>query len=169
MAELFEIVFSGELQPGFARDDVARNLTALFKAGPAQVERMFSGRPVVLRNRLDRETAQRYEAVLKKYGATPVLRRMPEVEPAGSSSPPAPSGLRLAGARVDEILEGLDWQLAPPGAILDTDAVDRSPPPASAVPEWGVAPVGSDLGQARPTASPPAPSTAHLALVPRTD
>jgi hypothetical protein len=72
----FELVFKGELVEGFSPDQARINVGKLFKASPAQVEQMFSGKSVVLRNKLDSDTAKKYRAILYKNGAVCTLREM---------------------------------------------------------------------------------------------
>lgn len=183
---MFEIVFEGKLEPGFAEPQVRANLAALFKASADQVDKMFSGRPVVLRNRLDAETARKYEAALRKNGAVVELRPMPGSDtPAPPSAPsappdasasaprqaggsPPPGALKLAGERADTILQNVDWDLAPTGTPLD----DQAGRPAASVDyhsDWGLAPAGSDLGQLKSEKKPVAPDISHLKLVPPSD
>ncbi|MCG8609885.1 MAG: hypothetical protein MI864_05045 [Pseudomonadales bacterium] len=67
--QIFEIAFEGEIIPGVTLDLVKQNMTKLFKASPAQIEKMFSGKRVVLKSKLDKPTALKYQALLKKNGA----------------------------------------------------------------------------------------------------
>ena len=57
MAEsLYELTFYGRLVDGVGLDVAKANVAALFKAAPAQVEKMFLGGRVVIRNKLDQAT-----------------------------------------------------------------------------------------------------------------
>ena len=47
---MYQLVFKGELSPGVDQQTARANAMALFKATIAQVERMFSGQRVVIRN-----------------------------------------------------------------------------------------------------------------------
>ena len=65
----YELVFKGQTVEGVNLEQAKQNVGKLFKASPEQVERMFSGKAVVLRNRLDEATAKKYRAILhKKWG-----------------------------------------------------------------------------------------------------
>jgi hypothetical protein len=72
--ERFDILFSGQLIPGqdpaAARDRIAR----LFKTSAAQVERLFCGRPVVVKKRVDLDTASRYRLAFRQLGALVDIR-----------------------------------------------------------------------------------------------
>lgn len=75
---MYQLVFSGELVPGTDPQDVRANAMALFKATLDQVDQMFSGQRVVLRNHLDEETAIKYLAILRKHGMLCEKVAMPE-------------------------------------------------------------------------------------------
>lgn len=83
---MFQLMFKGECVPGTdpqtARDG-ARNL---FKASVDQVERMFSGQPVVIRNRLEESQAEKYRAVLYKHGMVAYVQPMAGTKPPGAST-----------------------------------------------------------------------------------
>lgn len=64
-----ELAFYGHLLEGFAEADVKQNVATMFKASVEQVERMFTGNRVVIRNKLDPETAQKYVSAMAKRGA----------------------------------------------------------------------------------------------------
>lgn len=74
MAGNFEVLFRGEIyasvDPVQARTDMAR----LFRQPPERVMRLFDGRSWVLKDGLDRETAERYQVELAKIGAISELR-----------------------------------------------------------------------------------------------
>ncbi|ABC27228.1 conserved hypothetical protein [Hahella chejuensis KCTC 2396] len=188
----YELVFTGGLADGFSLDQVKENVAKLFKASPAQVDQMFSGKAVVLRNRLDDVTAQKYKAVLHKNGAVCLIREMgaPEVnEPAPtavSSAPVQPvvreptpqaattaakpvkssaptGGLPVAGEKVDDILSEVDWDIAPVGSVM-SEHHETLPLPEPDLSHLQLAPAGSDLGQKKKGPPPPAPDTSHIKL-----
>lgn len=100
MSEQYELVFYGELVPGVDATQAKRNIAELFKASVEQVERMFSGQRVVIRNKLDAETAQKYVIAMQKRGAVCKLETMggaapmpaaeKPVAPASAPTQPAP-------------------------------------------------------------------------------
>lgn len=77
----YELVFYGELAQGVDAAQAKRNVAELFKASVEQVERMFSGQRVVIRNKLDADTAQKYVLAMQKRGA------LCKVEIMGGASP----------------------------------------------------------------------------------
>ncbi|BES69631.1 hypothetical protein RE428_06490 [Marinobacter nanhaiticus D15-8W] len=85
---MYQLVFKGECVPGTDEQTARRNAMALFKATLDQVDRMFSGNRVVIRNKLDEAQAAKYEAVLRKHGM------VVHVEPMGgapTSTAPSPA------------------------------------------------------------------------------
>lgn len=86
---MFQLVFKGECTPGTDVATVRNSARALFKASVEQIERMFSGNPVVIRNKLDEAQAQKYRAVLNKHGMIAYVQAMsgsqPQAAPASAS------------------------------------------------------------------------------------
>lgn len=109
-----ELAFYGELRSGFNEVDVKANIAELFKASVDQVERMFAGQRVVIRNKLDAETAQKYIQAMAKRGAACKIEIMGqpgvEYQPVETTddvtiSAPAPSPAQQAAAPVQEAPE----------------------------------------------------------------
>lgn len=98
---MYQLVFKGERVAGVDENTARANAMALFKATIAQVDRMFSGQAVVIRNKLDEDTANKYLAVLRKHGMICYIEPMtggevpepapsrPEPSPAAGVAPPA--------------------------------------------------------------------------------
>ncbi|EMP54133.1 hypothetical protein MSNKSG1_17146 [Marinobacter santoriniensis NKSG1] len=94
---MFQLVFKGECVPGTDEQTARNNARALFKATVDQVERMFSGSPVVIRNKLEEAQAEKYQAVLKKHGMVAYVQPMAGSQasqksaagPAQPASPPS--------------------------------------------------------------------------------
>jgi type IV pilus assembly protein PilA len=76
------IVFRGEVLPGFEEAAVKQHLGQLMKLTPAQVEKLFSGKPIPIKQGLDEASALKYLEGMKKIGvivdADPPL---PSLEP----------------------------------------------------------------------------------------
>ncbi|NMT63259.1 hypothetical protein [Marinobacter orientalis] len=86
---MFQLVFKGECTPGTDPATARNNAKTLFKATVEQVDRMFSGQPVVIRNKLEEEQAEKYRMVLKKHGMVAYVRPM---DAATQPSRPAAAG-----------------------------------------------------------------------------
>ena len=77
---MFQLVFKGECTSGTETQTARRNAQALFKASVEQLDRMFSGQPVVIRNKLEQAQAEKYRAVLEKHGMVAYVQPMPGAE-----------------------------------------------------------------------------------------
>lgn len=178
----YEIAFSGQLVPGARLDLVKANLAKLFQADAQRIAQLFSGRRIVIKNNLDAAGAEKYRVTLERAGARvevvdmdlPVeeveLAPPPPAEPA--PAPPAGGGARPGRLQVaprDEYMAAFsevdapDFGIAPVGSDLQ-DARPAAEAPRVDLSQFSLAPVGSDMGQARPEPAAPAPDTSHLKL-----
>ena len=120
---LFEVVFQGRLVDGFSAGDVKANVARLFKATPQQVEQMFSGKRVVIRNQLDQETALKYQVLLRKNGALSTVEAM---RPAEAAEPQAPAAAQPAPAAASPMASS-PAPASKPNPFLDREQVPRAP------------------------------------------
>jgi len=191
---MFQLIFKGERVQGTDEQTARANAMALFKATTAQVDRMFSGQRVVIRNRLDEPTALKYQAVLRKNGLLAHIEPMDD-QPTSSSAPPRAAGaaqkpsaspapapaapaspgtagvrvepgerLDVAGEKVDEILSHTALTVDAPGVRLSEEHEVESPR-FEHLDEITVAPAGADIGEATERPPAPVPDTSHLSLV----
>lgn len=144
---MYQLVFKGECAQGIDLRTARANAQALFKASLDQVDRMFSGQPVVIRNKLDQAQAEKYRQVLQKHGMVAHVQVMPgtrpepetPAQPARAQAPEAPTpqplpqstqrtaqpassggGLRVEpGDRLPVAGEKVDSILASSGLALD--------------------------------------------------
>ncbi|WP_372986465.1 hypothetical protein [Marinobacter sp.] len=196
---MFQLVFKGECVAGTDEQTARNNARALFKASVEQVERMFSGQPVVIRNKLKEAQAEKYRAVLKKHGMVAYVQPMPGARPApepsrsGAEAPvrsePAPKPTASApapasdgatpkvepGDRLAVAGEKVDDILAGSGLNLDPVGVnlvehqEAEAPMFEHLDDWTLAPAGSDLGVERELPPPMVPDVSHLSLVDEDD
>jgi hypothetical protein len=149
---LFDLVFTGELIEGCDPAQVRRDLERLFKADAAAISRLFTGKPVIIRKAVDRQTAMRYRAALQQAGA------LCRIQPAAATT----AGVTPAGARPALTGELANAAILPPGSILTEY---RQP----AAPEFdlsgiSVAPPGATLvEQDRKSFTPPAAGAFEVA------
>lgn len=194
---LYEVIFQGKLAEGFSAADVKANVARLFKASPQQIEQMFSGRRVVIRNQLDRETAQKYQILLRKHGAlcniepmqgqAPALTPKPQPSSATPSPAPKPAAastpqaaapasetkrpasetgrLNLAGSKADKILQNVQIDLAPVGALM-SEGNEQPPVSMPDTSHLSLAPVGATLVEQSETPPPMVPDVSHLSIAP---
>ncbi len=92
----YRVILTGALAEGKNLAEVQRQIAATFKTNEAAIETLLTGKPVVIKDRLDRQRAQQYRAALERCGA--VCRIEPPIEvPAtdaqAPSSPPPSSAL----------------------------------------------------------------------------
>lgn len=105
--EKFNLVFTGELVPGFELSQVKKNIQLLFRIDEAKTDILFSGRAIELKKNLDAETANKYRVAIKKAGARvsvvqsaqTVAASQPVAEPQSTATPketPAPGSTASA-------------------------------------------------------------------------
>ncbi|WP_413044001.1 hypothetical protein [Pseudomonas sp. YJ42] len=182
----YEISFSGELAPGATLEQVEANLARLFQADAQRIAVLFSGRRIVIKQDLDHASVEKYRTAMARAGAVAEVRPMPvEVEEIELAPPPAetpptatqptastqtgttPGPLKVAPR--DEYMaafadvEAPDFGIAPVGADLQ-DARPAAEPPAVDLSQFSLAPVGSDMGERRRASDAPVPDTSHLKL-----
>lgn len=195
MSNLLEVAFAGELMPGADAAQVKANLARLFQADPQRIAALFSGRRIVIKSNLDAESAEKYRLTLERAGARVEVSPVGEVQPVAPTATPEPAPAavqpqaaeaRPAAAPIavaqpsgefpalkvaprDEYMAAFrdvaapDFGLAPVGVDLQ-DARPAPSAPALDLSQLSVAPVGSDMGQAKAAPAGPPPDTSHLKL-----
>ena len=136
---MFQLVFRGECAEGTDEQTARQNARALFKATVEQVDKMFSGQPVVIRNRLEEDQAEKYRAVLRKHGMIAYVQPMggatpePRKAEAGKAPPqspakpaPAPAAAPEPKAEPAQASES-PGQPAPAGKAPEVEPGDRLP------------------------------------------
>ena len=179
----YEIAFSGQLVEGAPLASVQANLARLFQADAQRIAQLFSGRRVVIKNNLDEAGAEKYRLTLERAGAVVEVLAMlveevelapppasapvavPAVAPVASAASPG----RLHVAPRDEYMAAFadvdapDFGIAPVGVDLQ-DAKPEAPAPAVDLSQFSLAPAGSDMGQAKAAPAGPPPDTSYLSL-----
>jgi len=184
-AVLYEIAFQGELVAGADAQQTRQNLMRLFQADEQRIAVLFSGRRMIIKNRLDAATAERYRATLAQAGArvevapmaetvepaaAPVETRQPTPATTATATPQSAERGSLSVAPRDAVMAAFvdvqapDFGLAPVGADLQDEAAPVAPPRVD-LSHLSVAPVGSDLGPASEALPVAVPDTDHLTLV----
>lgn len=181
----YEIAFSGQLVPGAQPELVKANLTKLFQADAQRIAQLFSGRRIVIKNNLDAAGAEKYRATLERAGARVEVVDMdvlieevelappPPVEPVSAPVAPVAAQVarpgRLQVAPRDEYMAAFsevdapDFGIAPVGSDLQDARPDATAPQVD-LSQFSLAPVGSDMGQAKAGIASPPPDTSHLKL-----
>lgn len=83
----FDIIFSGQLIEGNNLDEVKKRIEKLFKADSGLLDRLFSGKPVIIKSGVDDETATKYRVAFRKAGALIEIKPSKN-EVRGDISPP---------------------------------------------------------------------------------
>ncbi len=89
-----DVQFWGEILPGRERETVKAAVARTFKASPEQVERLFSGKRVIVARGVDEGQAQRMLEALEKAGARAAIvpsTTAASQAPASGHTPPPPS------------------------------------------------------------------------------
>lgn len=149
----YGVVFAGRLCEGVAPEEARANLARLLRIDDAaRLDRLFSGKPVVIKKGLDATQARRYEQALRQAGVICELRR---AAPAPAAAPPpAPAPAPVAAAAVP----------ARPALSLEPLAqapVEETPPPARSalsLEPLALAPVDDAPAPAASAPSRPAPA-----------
>lgn len=189
---LYEIAFAGQVVPGAALEQVKENLARLFQADAQRIALLFSGRRIVIKSNLDAAGAEKYRATMERAGALAIVQALgveevemaPPPAPAPITAPaPAPAVAAVAAAPVaaassgtsarviprDEYMaafsdvEAPDFGIAPVGTDLQ-DAKPEAQAPQVDFSQFSLAPTGSDMGQAKAAPAGPPPDTSHLKL-----
>jgi len=175
---LYEIAFSGQLLPGARLEQVEANLTRLFQADAQRIALLFSGRRIVIKQNLDHAAVEKYRQAMERAGAQVEVRPMPvdveeiELAPPPAAMPPVATAIasgRLEVAPRDEYMaafadvEAPDFGIAPIGADLQ-DARPDPVVPSVDLSRLSLAPVGSDMGEIPRDASAAVPDISHIKL-----
>ncbi|MDM3871773.1 hypothetical protein QSV34_10465 [Porticoccus sp. W117] len=155
-----EIVFRGDIVSGHTMVEVRDNLRELFKADDAQLAKLFSGRPVVIRRNLDEESAKRYQQAMERAGAVVQVRQGD-----GGAKAAVQAGVQPA----EDDISDEPWTLFPVGAdLLRPEERIKQPAVNLDVANISVAPAGSDVLAAneRREQPPVDVDTSHIDLEP---
>lgn len=155
MDEVYRLVFRGEVLEGQHPAVVRRRLAQAASFDDAVLDRLFSGRPVVLKRAADKATAARFQALFKKAGAR--LRVMPlEREGSAGAEPTGAAGVEAA-------VPSSDFELLPAGAdVLRQD--ERMPWRPRQIDTSGLALEKASFRVAEPPSEPSGPDVSHLTL-----
>jgi Zn-dependent protease with chaperone function len=85
----YRVVFKGEIEEGRELSRVKSDLSALFKAPPEKIDRLFATKCAVIASGIDQNRAIEYQSEMKKIGALAAIEDMPDAgAPARSAAPP---------------------------------------------------------------------------------
>lgn len=160
--ENFEVIFAGQLVPGAQPEQVKAKVAAIFKTDVAKIAHLFSGSPVVIKKGIDQSMAQKYQAAMQAAGAIVEIRdASPAAAPVAArpaAAAPAPAATKPAPAKKD--VSSHHAPPAPQTAPLKVSGDKIAPIQAS------IAPVGSDLSQAKQAVTAHIPDISGLSVAP---
>jgi len=160
--ERYDLVFRGDIRLEHSLDQVKQRLQKLLKADAAQIERLFSGRPVVLKRGLEPEAAQKYLRVLEQAGARARLVPSAPKETRGdrptSASRPGASSPSTQTPTATRVPAHGGFSLAPPGApLLKPDERPNRAPVVVNIQDLSLRPAGGDLLDPAERSNPQSP------------
>lgn len=182
----FEVVFHGQARPGVDAAQARARIGQLFQVDGRQLDVLFSGRRIVIKQGLDEAAADKYRQAIERAGA------LCEIHPVGTeqaapeppSAPPAAAAVPVAPAAAPEPtpvssaapvprdeymaafvdVEAPDLPLAELGADMQESYRDYAPLDLD-LSAFSLAEVGSDLEQLPRETPPAAPDTSHLRVI----
>jgi hypothetical protein len=164
--ERYDLVFSGELVPGFELPQVKKNLQQLFRLDEAKVNALFSGKAIPLKKGVDADAANKYRVAMKKAGARVDLVLVSEAAsaaPVKPQSPPPPQPQPVApvapAAKESGLTTVLGAQPLPP----------KTARPSIEAPNFGLSAPGAELlrPDERVEAEPVSVDISHLSVAPQ--
>lgn len=172
MSDLYEVAFSGQIAEGADLQEVRANVGKIFKADDAKLAQLFSGKRIVIKKNIDRQTAMKYQQALHKAGAVCELVNLsvsvetveaaPPPQTVEPATPEQPADAPRAATNADDTdYSGRDIPPAPKTVPLDISGDQIDDLGAS------IAPVGSILkeGEDEPVAPPSVPEALSVAPV----
>jgi hypothetical protein len=155
------------LVSGAQLERVQANLGKLFHSDAQQLQLLFSGRRLVLKNNLDVEAAEKYRSTLERAGALVEVLEMPSSK--ADPDVPASQPGRLQVTPRDVYMAAFVAVDAPDLEVCEVGSDMQDPKPAPVAPaldlsQLSLAPVGGELGQLPKPQAGPVPDTSHLTL-----
>jgi len=124
--ERYDLVFRGDILLDHSLEQVKQRLQKLLKADAKQVERLFSGRPVVLKRGLEAAAGQKYLRVLEQAGAR--ARLVPCAEPSAPNKEPSAPNKEPSAPNKEPSAPNKEPSVAntkPPGVAVQSTSSDN--------------------------------------------
>lgn len=130
MSELYDIFYAGKIADGFDETTVRANVARLFKANAQTVEKLFSGKPQIIKRGVDKQTAIKFRAALLKAGAVPAIRAHAS-KAAAAKKTPAKQATPDGGEKKQTMAERLAALTGEPPPDATEVAAEENVPPAA--------------------------------------
>jgi hypothetical protein len=89
--ERFDLSYTGLIAPGADPERARERLSAIFKLSDKGAERLFTGKPVIVKRNVDGATAEQFEKVFAHAGAVLTITRVEVTEQAEATAVAADS------------------------------------------------------------------------------
>ena len=125
----YNVYFAGQLLAGHALVRVRDNIARLFNADDATLDKLFSGKPQLIKRDCDKATALKYKQAMEQAGALPVIKAIASQAPTATvdtAARPMTAAERIAALAA-----------APDLAYQNQPAVPVAPPPRLPEPTEG--------------------------------
>lgn len=187
MEEQYNVYFAGQVMDGVELSDVRSKLAKVFSADKATLDKLFSGKPQLIKRECDKATALKFKQALERAGAIPIIKRA-ELAAAPTNTTPAPpmtAAEKIAAlaaapdearyqqrsqaptpseSRSESAAAASGIVLAPPG----TDVLREHERAEPAIREVDTSKLAVDSAAERlspePSPAPAAPDTGHLSM-----
>ena len=194
-ADRYQVIFSGRVQPGKDPVAVRQRVGQMFHLEGVQLERLFSGSPIVIKKDIDLDKASRLREAFKAAGALVELKKM-ELQPASTTAPAAspsvprhpeppsgweqpvgPQGMELAPPRTGSLIDFAPKEepiaipnisgiaLAEPGTQVAPPG-EEPPAPVTDLSGIELAELGVQVADEQEPPPPPPVGTSELELSP---
>ena len=90
LEERYNVYFAGQVMDGFESNTVRDKLAKVFNADQATLDKLFSGKPLLIKRGCDRATAAKYKQALESAGAIPVIKRAESPNAVEAATPAKP-------------------------------------------------------------------------------
>ena len=97
------IEFEGNIIPGWEIEEVKANLAKLLNANDSTLDRLFSGKRLVIKKNVDQQNAFKINDAFKNAGADLILSEIPGSRPAAPPPLPAPASPGESGQRPETV------------------------------------------------------------------
>ena len=134
----YRVIFSGKIIEHADIDMVKNNVARVFSLPPERIEKLFSGKRIVLKKDIDQATAERYQTTLQRAGALCEVVTTPQDNPEPKTQQAAMS-VAEPGSQIGEHHEVA-------AAKIDTSDLDMAAPGITLVESQSVPEANIDTG-----------------------
>lgn len=172
---VFEVVFHGRVRADVAPAQARARIGQLFQVADQQLDLLFSGRRIVIKQGLDQVAAEKYRQAIERAGALCEVETMAQAAlqstPAQGSATASLAARRLAVVEPrDEFMAAFrdvdapDLPLAPLGSDIQENYAEHAPVNLD-LSAFHLTPLGADLDPLPEARQPAVPDTTHLRVL----